>query len=87
MSSLPAELPRALVERDGAILIITLNRPDQKNAISDIIADAADHHLDADPPASVAPSPERTARSARGWISSDSPPTSTRRCRAAPSAA
>lgn len=54
MSSPPAEPPWALVERDGAVLIITLNRPHQKNAMSDIIADTADHHLDADPPLSVA---------------------------------
>jgi enoyl-CoA hydratase len=46
----------ALVERDGVVLVITINRPDQKNAMtraaSEIIAAAADQ-LDSDPSLSV----------------------------------
>lgn len=52
-----AAVPEALVERDGAILVITINRPDQKNAMtraaSEIIAAALDE-LDSDPSLSVA---------------------------------
>lgn len=46
----------ALVERDGAVLVITINRSDQKNAMTraaaDVIAAALDE-LDADPGLSV----------------------------------
>ena len=57
MSGQAAAAPEALVDRDGAILIITINRPDQKNAmtraVGEIIAGAMDE-LDSDPSLSVA---------------------------------
>ena len=53
-----------LTERDGAILVITLNRPQARNAVNGAVARgvaAAVDELDADPALS------RGARSARGW--------------------
>ena len=48
--------PEALVERDGAVLIVTINRPAQKNAMTrsagELIATALDE-LDSDPTLSV----------------------------------
>jgi enoyl-CoA hydratase len=52
-----AAAPEAVAERDGAVLVITINRPGQKNAMTraagEIIAAAVDE-LDSDPSLSVA---------------------------------
>jgi enoyl-CoA hydratase len=57
MSGPPAGTPEILLERDGAILIVTINRPGQKNAMtramSESIAAAMDQ-LDSDSSLSVA---------------------------------
>ena len=59
-----------LTERDGAILVITLNRPKARNAVNSALARglaAAVDTLDGDPELSSASSPARAARSAPGW--------------------
>ena len=65
-----------LVEQRDRILIITINRPEAKNAVNAAVsrglADAVDR-LDSDPGSPSASSPAQAARSVRAWTSRRSP--------------
>jgi enoyl-CoA hydratase/carnithine racemase len=62
--------PDLLVETDGPVMTVTLNRPEARNAFSpDMLVRAADawRRLDEDPGSGSPSSPAPRAASARGW--------------------
>jgi 1,4-dihydroxy-2-naphthoyl-CoA synthase len=70
-----AVVPEVLVDRDGAVLVITINRPEQRNAmtrtVGEMIAAAVDR-LDSDSSLSVGVLADASGRSVRAWTCSDS---------------
>ena len=95
MSEITTTAPAVLTERRGTVLLITLNRPEVRNAVNAAVAEGiagALDELDADPGSRSASSRAPAASSAPGWTSARSSRASRRgsataASRASPSAA
>ena len=73
-----SDSPAVLTERRERVLVITINRPDQRNAVNAAVAQgiaAALDELDGDPELSAS-SPAPARASARAWTSRRSWPAS-----------